>query len=79
MLPNNGCRDIGARLAEKQALEVGVRTLYITKKESFDRGRISPLLSSYKLTNAADNSIVPQGAIIEDVSEIPALEAAPKR
>lgn len=67
-------RDIGARLAEKQALEVGVRTLYIAKKEAFDRGRISPLLSAYKLTNTAENSLIPQGAVIEDVSEIPALE-----
>lgn len=70
-------RDIGARLAEKQALEVGIRTLYIAKSDSFDRGRISPLLSAYKLVESTDNAIVPQGAVLEDVSAIPALE--PKR
>lgn len=67
-------QEIGTRIAEKQALEVGMRTLYIAKKDAFDRGRIPPLLSSYKLTNTEDNSLIPQGAVIEDVSEIPALE-----
>ena len=66
-------REIGTRIAEKQALEVGIRTLYITKAD-FNIGRISPLLSVYKLTNTAENSLVPQGAVIEEVSEIPALE-----
>ena len=28
----------------------------------------------YRLTNTADNVLVPQGAILEDVSHIPALE-----
>ncbi|MCY4576995.1 MAG: hypothetical protein OXB96_00995 [Candidatus Kaiserbacteria bacterium] len=67
-------RDIGTRIAEKQALEVGIRSLYIAKEGAFDKGRISPFLSVYKLTNAADNSLIPQGAVIEDVSEVPALE-----
>ena len=67
-------REIGARIAEKQALEVGIRSLYIAKKGAFDRGRIPPFLSVYKLTNAADNTLVPQGTILDDVSHIPALE-----
>ena len=67
-------REIGARIAEKQALEVGIRSLYIAKEGAFDRGRISPFLSVYKLTNAADNALVPQGALLEDVSHIPSLE-----
>ena len=67
-------RNIGVRIAEKQALEVGIRSLYIAKKGAFDRGRIPPFLSVYKLTSAADNALVPQGTILEDVSHIPALE-----
>ena len=67
-------QDIGARIAEKQALEVGIRSLYIAKKNAFDIGRIPPFLSVYKLTNATDNSLVPQGAVLENVSQIPALE-----
>ena len=67
-------QEIGARLAEKSALEVGIRSLYIAKKDAFSRGRIPPFLSMFKMTNAADNSLIPQGTILEDVSQIPALE-----
>ena len=67
-------REIGTRIAEKQALEVGIRSLYITKKDSFNKGRIPPFLSVYKLTETADNALVPQGTILENVSQIPTLE-----
>lgn len=67
-------QEIGARIAEKQALEVGVRSIYIAKKDAFERGRLPPLLAIFKLTNAADNSLVPQGVLLQDVSAIPALE-----
>ena len=67
-------QDIGARLAEKSALEVGIRSLYIGKQEVFTKSRVPPLLSMYKLTDSSENSMAPQGALLEDVSHIPALE-----
>ena len=67
-------QEIGARLAEKSALEVGMRSLYIVKKDSFNAGRIAPFLAVYKMTNSAENTLMPQGTIIKDVSQIPALE-----
>ena len=67
-------QDIGARLAEKQALEVGIRSLYIGKQDVFTKSRVPPLLSMYKLTDSSENAMAPRGALLEDVSHIPALE-----
>ena len=68
----------GTRLLEKQALEVGIRLIYLAPKESFKPARIAPLLTMYKLTNADENSLIPTGNLLEDISQIPALEA-PRR
>lgn len=67
----------GARLIEKSALEVGIRFMYITPKDKFNPGRINPLLAVYKLTNSSDNSLIPHGTELVEISSVPILE--PKR
>ena len=70
-------RTTGARLIEKSALEVGIRFMYITPENSFNPGRIEPFLTVFKLTNSSDNSLIPHGTLLQDISSIPKLE--PKR
>ncbi len=67
-------REIGPRLREKQALEVGIRVVYIASKEHFTPVRIAPMITIYKLTNTGDNSLIPHSTILDNVYQIPALE-----
>ena len=68
-------REVGPRLQEKQALDVGIRMVYIASKESFTPARIAPMASVYKLTGTGDNSLVPHGAVLYEEYQIPALES----
>ena len=67
-------RETAARLTEKQALEVGIRLLYIAPEESFNPGRITPLTTLYKLTNTSENALIPHGTLLTDVYQMPDLE-----
>ena len=69
---------IGPRLIEKQAVEVGIRMMYVAPTDSFNPARIGPLTSLYKLTNADENALAPTGTLITDDYQIPALES-PRR
>ena len=64
----------GVRIMEKQALEVGIRVVYAAPKDQFNPARIAPLTAMYKLTNAQENSLIPHGTLLTDVSHIPAFE-----
>lgn len=65
---------IGPRLIEKQALEVGVRMLYVAPKESFDPTRIPSFGQLYKLMDSDENALKAFGTLRSDVYEIPPLE-----
>ena len=65
---------IGPRLMEKQALEVGIRMMYVTPADSFNPARLAPLTAVYKLTNADENALIPHGTLLTDKYEVPALE-----
>ena len=67
-------REIGPRLREKQALEVGIRMVYVASKDSFTFSRLSPLMTVYKLTSTEDNSLIPHSTILDDVYQVPVLE-----
>ena len=68
-------RETGARLMEKQALEVGIRMVYIASKENFSPStRIAPMTAVYKLTNTSENSLIPYGTLLTDYYDIPALD-----
>ena len=68
-------REVGPRLQEKQALEVGIRMIYIATKESFTPARIAPMTAIYKLTGTGDNSLIPHGAVMYEEYQIPSLES----
>ena len=65
---------IGSRLTEKQAVEVGIRLLYIVPQDSFNVGRISPMVSIFKLTNGSDNALIPYGTQLMDMYQSPDSE-----
>ncbi|MDE0243287.1 MAG: hypothetical protein OYG31_01055 [Candidatus Kaiserbacteria bacterium] len=65
---------IGPRLIEKQAVEVGIRMMYVTPAGSFNPARLAPLTAVYKLTNADENALIPHGTLLTDKFEVPALE-----
>ena len=65
---------IGPRLIEKQALEVGIRMMYVAPADSFNPARIAPLTSMYKLTNADENMLMPHGTLLTDKYEVPSIE-----
>lgn len=67
-------QSIGPRLIEKQAVEVGIRMMYVTPKDSFNPARLAPLTAVYKLTNSDENSLIPHGTLLTDKFEVPALE-----
>ncbi len=67
-------QEIGPRLREKQALEVGIRLIYVASKNVFTPARITPMTAIYKLTKTEDNSFVPHGTLLDDVYNVPSLE-----
>ena len=56
-----------AKLAEKSPFEVGIRILYLVDKDAtFQPNRIASMVSIFRLTNSAANTLIPYGRILNN-------------